>query len=156
MCAAQKKKSSKKESPETKKSGGCGQTLGCLIFISAIVAVLIYFIIIPKMEESGFSFDSFGDSITAMKDEIFSKVDVIKDKAGELQDKTDEFKDKATDLKDNAAERINDTGDRIKESAETTTGEIHDRVDSTVKEAPKLVRDDDKDSLEKANIKIYE
>mgnify|MGYP001282972914 CR=1 FL=1 len=156
MCAAKKKESAKKEASETKNSGGCGQTLGCLIFISAIVAVLVYFIIIPKLEESGFSFDSFGDSIASIKDEVFNKVEVIKDKAGEIQNKTDEIKDKAGDLKDDAAETIENTTDRIKDAAETTTGEINNRVDSTVKSAPKLVRDDDKDSLYKANIKIYE
>lgn len=156
MCAAKKKEPSKKEAKETKNSGGCGQTLGCLIFISAIAAVLVYFIIIPKLEESGFSFGSFGESIASIKDEVFNKVDVIKDKAGELQDKTEEIKDKASDLKDDAAESIETTRDRLKDAAETTTGQINNRVDSTVKAAPKLVRDDDKDSLEKANIKIYE
>ena len=156
MCAAKKKPSAKKEAPETKNSGGCGQTLGCLVFITAIIAVITYFIIIPKLEESGFSFDSFGDSIASIKDEVFNKVEVIKDKADEIQDKTEELKDKADDLKDDAADSIENTRDRIKDAAETTTVEINNRVDSTVKSARRLVRNNDKSSLEKANIKIYE
>ena len=135
--AAESKKS-KKETPETKKSGSCGQTLGCLIMIAAIIAVVIYFIIKPKIDESEFSFESIGQWFSEKKDDWFNKAEDIKQKA---DDHLEEAKDGAED----ALDRSRDAVDNVREQTE-----------SSVKNPPKLISDEDKDSLKKTNIKIYE
>ena len=140
MCAADKKDTS-----ETKKSGSCAQSLGCLIMIGAIIAVIIIFIVIPKINNSEDSFAGIGNYFSDLKDRLFNKVEDVEDATDNVRDRIDEVRDDAENALENTRDAANDSLDNAGE-----------KVDSMVKAPPKLIRDDDKDSLEKANIKIYE
>lgn len=149
MCAAASKKGNSKESPETKKTGSCGQTLGCMVLIAAIVVVVIYFIIIPKMRESGLIGDSLDDSLSAMKEKVLNKVDDIK---GRTQSRIDDAGDAVDRTRSAATEAI----DRTRDVANDTVDKAREKTGAVIKQPPRLIPDNDKDSLEKANIKIYE
>jgi hypothetical protein len=83
---------------EEKKSGNLfGEVVGCLILVIAIIAVLFWFILKPKLEEAGYSFSGISEKASNIKEtvsETFSNAaDKYRDTKNKVKDKTDEAKD---------------------------------------------------------------
>jgi uncharacterized protein YoxC len=118
------KNNKEKKDPDSKKTGNsCGFSIGCLIIIAAIAAVVFFLFIKPALEDAGYSYD-----------DLENKILDLKDKASDTIDKTDEIyqngKEKYQDIKDKNDEHIDD----LKEVDDS----VHEELD---KAAPKLIAD---------------
>ncbi len=90
---------------EGKKSGNVfGEVVGCLILVIAVLTVLFWFILKPKLEEAGYSFSGISEKASSLKEtvsETFSNVaDKYHDTKSKVNDKTDEAKDKVDETVD--------------------------------------------------------
>jgi len=90
---------------EAKKSGNVfGEVVGCLILVIAVIVVLFWFILKPKLEEAGYSFSGISEKASNIKEtvsETFSNAaDKYRDTKSKVNDKTDEAKDKIDETVD--------------------------------------------------------
>jgi cytoskeletal protein RodZ len=91
---------------DEKKSGNIfGEILGCLILIIAIFAVLIWFILKPKLEEAGYSFTSISEKATAIKEKVS---ETMRNTTDSFQKNKEEAKETVENVKDTADEKVNE------------------------------------------------
>lgn len=91
---------------DEKKSGNVfGEILGCLILILAVFAILIWFILKPKLEEAGYSFTSISEKASEIKEKVSETMHDATDKFKESKHKV---KDAGEEIKDNADEKIDE------------------------------------------------
>jgi hypothetical protein len=100
---------------DAKKSGNIfGEVVGCLILVIAVIVVLFWFILKPKLEEAGYSFSGISEKASNIKESVSetfnNAADKYRDTKSKVNDKTDEAKDK-----------IDDTVDGIKKSNSSKT-----------------------------------
>lgn len=115
-------KKSKDQKDNKHDGGGCGQMIGCLILIAAVLAVVIYFIVRPEMEERGITLDSLKNQTLDLKDQIAEKVDATRNSI-------EEAGDKASDMKENVEDKIQDlkdTGERVKENIPEAPAQLYE------------------------------
>lgn len=82
---------------EEKKGGRFGEVLGCLILIIAVIAVLFWFLLKPKLEEAGYSFTGLSEKAS----------DLGKGVSGALRETVDKYKD----TREKAAAKAEETQD---------------------------------------------
>lgn len=121
---ADEKNNKDKKDPDSKKTGNpFGFSIGCLIIIIAVGAVIFFLFIKPALDDAGYSYDD-------LKDKIFD----LKDQASDAINKTDEIyqdgKDKYEEIKDKTGEKIDD----LKDIDDTAREELD-------KASPKLIAD---------------
>lgn len=121
---ADEKNNKDKKDPDSKKTGNpLGFSIGCLIIIIAVGAVIFFLFIKPALDDAGYSYDD-------LKDKIFD----LKDQASDAINKTDEIyqdgKDKYEEIKDKTGEKIDD----LKDIDDTAREELD-------KASPKLIAD---------------
>ncbi|MCP3966948.1 MAG: hypothetical protein GY750_17145 [Lentisphaerae bacterium] len=122
------RKSEGKNDPDSKRTGGtCGEFIGCLVILIAVLGVIFWVIIKPKLEEAGYNMDDLLGSAKNIKNKISDTVETIKDKYDSAQDTIDTVKDKASDIKDN----LNDNYDNIKDKAEDLKDKAQDTVNNS-------------------------
>ncbi|MFA6103427.1 MAG: hypothetical protein WCV67_10695 [Victivallaceae bacterium] len=90
---------------DAKKSGNVfGEVVGCLILVIAVLVVLFWFLLKPKLEEAGYSFSGISEKASNIKEsvsETFSNAtDKYRDTKNKVKDKTDDAKDKIDDTVD--------------------------------------------------------
>ncbi len=121
---ADEKSNKSKKDPDSQKTGNsCGFSLGCLIIIIAVSAIVFFLFLKPVLDDAGYSYDE-------LKEKIFS----LKDKASDTLEQSDEIyqnsKEKYEDIKDKTEEHWNDLKD--------LDDKAQDELD---KAAPELVAD---------------
>jgi Sec-independent protein translocase protein TatA len=93
---------------DAKKGGSSfGEILGCLILIIAILAILGWFLLKPKMEEAGYSFSGIKEKASNISEKVVKTVRNTTDNVKEIKDDTVE---KSSDTK----EDIKDAVDELK------------------------------------------
>ena len=121
---ADEKNSKNKKDPDSKKTGNIfGFSVGCLIIIIAVCAVIFFLFIKPALEDSGYSFDDLKEKFFDLKDQAHDTID----RTGEAYQ---DGKDKYEDIKDKTGEHIED----LKDIDET----VREELDKT---SPKLIED---------------
>ena len=121
---ADEKNSKNKKDPDSKKTGNFfGFSVGCLIIIIAVCAVIFFLFIKPALEDSGYSFDDLKEKFFDLKDQARDTID----RTGEAYQ---DGKDKYEDIKDKTGEHIED----LKDIDET----VREELDKT---SPKLIED---------------
>ena len=94
---------------EGKKTGNVfSEVLGCLILIIAVIAVLVWFILKPKMEEAGYSFAGISEKASNIKDKVS---ETVRDAADKYKDTKDKVKDKTDEAKENISEKVEEVKD---------------------------------------------
>ena len=121
---ADEKSNMPKKDPDSKKTGNsCGFSLGCLVIIIAIAAVIFFLFIKPKLDNAGYS---YGD----LKEKVLN----LKNKADNALERTDKLyqdgKEKYNAVKDKAGEHWDELKD--------LDAETREKLD---KNAPKLIAD---------------
>ena len=113
-----------KKNPDSKKTGNFfGFSIGCLIIIIAIGAVIFFLLIKPALDDAGYSYDDLKEKIFDLKDQAHDTID----KTGEIYQ---DGKEKYGDMKNKTDERIDDL--------EKTDNSIREELD---KASPKLIAD---------------
>jgi len=87
-----------KKNPDSKKTGNFfGFSIGCLIIIIAIGAVIFFLLIKPALDDAGYSYDDLKEKIFDLKDQAHDTIDKTgeiyqdgKEKYGDMKNKTDE------------------------------------------------------------------
>ncbi len=117
------KKTSSSNDPDSKRTGGtCGEFVGCLIILLAVVGVLFWFIVKPKLDEAGYPIHSLFERAREFTAHLMQRTDDFKDnvetgneQVREIRDKvettTDEFKDEAREIH----KKVRDTSDDYQE-----------------------------------------
>jgi len=121
---ADEKNNKSKKDPDSKKTGNSfGFSIGCLIIIVAVAAVIFFLFLKPVLEEAGYSYDD-------LKEKVFD----FKDKTNNALEKTDKIyqdsKEKYKDIKDKSGEHLDDL-----ENLDVKSREELDKA------APKLIAD---------------
>ncbi|MBU8902343.1 MAG: twin-arginine translocase TatA/TatE family subunit [Victivallales bacterium] len=114
--------------PDSKKTGNsCGFSIGCLLIIVAVGAVVFFIFIKPALEDAGYSFAD-------LKEKIFD----FKNHASDVIDKTDKIyqngKEKTTEQLENLDKKTDEQLDDLKELDDSVREELN-------KSAPKLIED---------------
>ncbi len=100
---------------ETKKKGNIfGEVAGCMILVIAIVFVLFWFLLKPKLEEAGYSFSGISEKASNAKDTISATF-------REATDKYLDTKDKVKNSADETNTKIDDTVDEMKKNNLSST-----------------------------------
>jgi len=121
---ADEKSNKSKKDPDSKKTGSsCGFSIGCLIIIVAIAAVIFFLFVKPALDDAGYSYDNLEEKILDIKDHASDTIN----KTGELYQ---DGKEKYEDIKDKTDEHIDD----LKEVDDSVREELN-------KAAPKLIAD---------------
>lgn len=118
---ADEKNNKDKKDPDSKKTGNpFGFSIGCLIIIIAVGAVIFFLFIKPALDDAGYSYDDLKDKIFDLKDQAsdaINKTDEIyqdgKDKYEEIKDKTDEKIDDLKDIDDTAREELDKASPKL-------------------------------------------
>ena len=121
--------------PDSKKTGNsCGFSIGCLLIIVAVGAVVFFIFIKPALEDAGYSFADLKEKILDFKDnatDVIDKTDKIyqngKERYKNIKEKTDE-------QLENLDKKTDEQLDDLKELDESAREELN-------KSAPKLIED---------------
>jgi gas vesicle protein len=134
------KKNTGKSDPDSKRTGGsCGETFGCLIILVAVAGVLFWFIIKPKLEESGYSFDDLLGRAEELKDNIVDSVNSAKDKFDDAKDKLGEASDKVKDIHETVSDKVDDVKDSV-DNLKDQAKDLKDKADKGLEQAePELI-----------------
>jgi len=111
---ADEKNTNSKQNPDSKKTGNsCGFTVGCLIIIIAIAAVIFFIFIRPALDDGDYSYEALKEKILNLKDkasETIEKTDEIyqdgKESYEDLSDKTEKHIDDMKEVDDNSREEL--------------------------------------------------
>lgn len=99
---------------DAKKSGNIfGEVVGCLILVITAIVVIFWFIVKPKLEESGYSFSGISEKASSIKESVS---ETLHDAASKYQDTKSKVKDKSDETK----EKIDDTVDGMKKNNSST------------------------------------
>jgi len=94
-----------------------GKIIGYLILAAAILAVVFWFVVLPALEERGYS----REELERKADDIRHKVSDTADAAGarikEITAKTGTAAARAGEKLERAGEKVEDTGEKIEEKA---------------------------------------
>ncbi len=121
---ADEKNSKGKKDPDSKKTGNSfGFSIGCLVIIITVCAVIFFLFIKPALDDSGYSYDDLIEKILDLKDQARDTID----STGEAYQ---DGKEKYEDIKDKADEHIDD----LKKVDESVREELD-------KASPKLIED---------------
>ena len=118
---ADEKNNKAKKDPDSKKTGNpIGFSIGCLIIIIAVGAVIFFLFIKPALDDSGYSYDDLKDKILDLKDQAndtINRTDEIyqdsKDKYEEIKEKTDEKVDDLKAIDDTVREELDKTSPKL-------------------------------------------
>jgi len=118
------KNSKDKKDPDSKRNGNFfGFSLGCLIIVIAVCAVIFFLFIKPVLDDSGYSFDDLREKFLDLKDQAQDTID-------QTGDAYQDGKEKYEDIKDKTDEHIEDLK-KVDES-------VREELDKT---SPKLIED---------------
>jgi uncharacterized protein YjbJ (UPF0337 family) len=121
---ADEKSSKDKKEPDSKKTGNpFGFSLGCLIIIITVCAVIFFLFIKPFLDDSGYSYDD-------LKEKFFDLKDQARDAVDKTGDAYQDGKEKYEDIKDKTDEHIED----LKKVDDSVREELD-------KASPKLIED---------------
>lgn len=123
------------KNPDSKKTGNsCTFSIGCLVIVLAVGAVVFFLFIKPMLEDAGYSYDDLEEKVFDLKEKA---ADVI-DKTGEVyQDGKERYKnikDKTKEQLDNLNDKTDKQLDNLKELDDSVREELD-------KSAPKLIED---------------
>lgn len=105
----------------TEKTGNsCGFSIGCLIIVVAVAAVIFFLFIKPMLEESAYSYDNLKEDVLGLKDKASETLDRtdkiyqdgkkkyedVKNKGDKNLDALDDFDLKSREELDKAAPRL--------------------------------------------------
>ena len=118
--ADEKNNKAKKDSDSKKTGNPLGFSIGCLIIIIAVGAVIFFLFIKPALDDSGYSYDDLRDKILDLKDQAndtINRTDEIyqdsKDKYEEIKEKTDEKVDDLKAIDDTVREELDKTSPKL-------------------------------------------
>ena len=130
---AKAKDSKAKNDSDSKKTGSsCGASLGCLIIVITVAAVVFFLFIKPALEERGYSLDDIEEKILDLKGKAHDTIDRTRDAYQKNKEKLEDFKDQA----DDKVEQIKDKADESMDKIEKIDEQAREKVSET---APKLV-----------------
>lgn len=125
---ADEKNSKGKKDPDSKKTGNFfGFSLGCLIIIIAVCAVIFFLFIKPALEDSGYSYDDLKEKFLDLKDQARDAVNRTGDA---YQDGKEKYEDVKEDIKAKTDKHIED----LKKVDDSVREELD-------KASPKLIED---------------
>ena len=114
FMAKEKENKAKNDSDSQKTGNSCGFSLGCLIIIIAILAIIFFIFLKPALEDAGYTYGDLEDKFFALKDKTsatFEKTDQLleqgKEKYENIKGKTTENLDNLKDLDDKTREEVN-------------------------------------------------
>lgn len=118
---ADEKSNKAKKDPDSKKTGNpLGFSVGCLVIIIAVAAVIFFLFIKPALDEGGYSYDDLKDKILDLKDQAndtINRTDEIyqdgKEKYEEIKDTTDEKIDDLKAIDDTAREELDKASPKL-------------------------------------------
>ena len=121
--------------PDSKKKGNsCGFSIGCLLIIVAVGAVVFFIFIKPVLEDAGYSFAD-------LKEKIFE----LKDHASDVIDKTDEIYQNGKERYKNIKEKTDEQLENLDKKTDEQLDDLKELDDSAREElnksAPKLIED---------------
>lgn len=105
----------------------CGEFVGCLVLIIAILLTIFWVFIKPKLTESGYSLDTITEKAKDLKDSVMDKLESTKDKYSKAEDK----------LKD-AKEEVEESAGAVKDKAEEVKDDLKDKVEDIQSKAPAI------------------
>jgi hypothetical protein len=93
---------------EAKKGGSTfGEIIGCMILVIAILAIVFWFLVVPKMEEAGYSLSNIQEKATTISENVVKTV-------RNTSENTKDIKNDTIEKGNEAKENIKDTADEIK------------------------------------------
>ena len=118
---ADEKNNKAKKDPDSKKTGNpVGFSIGCLIIIIAVGAVIFFLFIKPVLDDGGYSYDDLKDKILDLKDQAsdtINRTDEIyqdsKEKYEDIKEKTDEKIDDLKAIDDTVREKLDKTSPKL-------------------------------------------
>jgi uncharacterized protein YoxC len=121
---AEAKSSKAKNDSDSQKTGSsCGFSLGCLIIVITVAAVIFFLFVKPMLEEHGYSLDDLEEKVLDLKDKTHETIERTRDAYQESKDKLEDVKaqadEKVEEIKDKAGEgidKINDIDDQTREN----------------------------------------
>ncbi len=118
--ADEKSNKAKKDTDSKKTGNSCGFSIGCLIIIAAVAAVIFFLFIKPLLEDAGYSYDGLKEKVLDFKDKTSDTLDRTgeiyqdgKEKYEDIKDKTDERLDDLKDLDVKSREELDKTAPRL-------------------------------------------
>ncbi|MFA7230604.1 MAG: hypothetical protein WC071_04990 [Victivallaceae bacterium] len=103
----------------------CGEFAGCLVLIIAILFILFWIFVKPKLTEAGYSMDTIGEKAKDLKDSVMDKLESTKDKYSKSEDK----------LKD-AKEEVEESAGAVKDKAEEVKDDLKDKIEDIQSKVP--------------------
>ncbi len=96
---------------EDKKGGSAiGQIIGYLVLIAAILGVIFWFLVMPKLEERGYSKDDLGNKVGEIKEKVTDTAEAagskIKKFTGKTADKIEDTTEAVGDFTEKAADKV--------------------------------------------------
>lgn len=113
------KKTSGSNDPESKRTGGtCGEFVGCLVILLAVIGVLFWFVAKPKLEDAGYPVDSLYERAREFTKGLVRRADGLKDKVGKGGDQAREFKDTVESTTEKIRDDAREMRDRVRDAGE--------------------------------------
>jgi hypothetical protein len=118
---ADEKNNKDKNDPDSKKTGNFfGFSIGCLIIIIAVGAVIFFLFIKPALDDAGYSYDDLKAKIFDLKDQAHDTIDKTgeiyrggKEKYGDMNDKTGEHIDDLKKVDDSVREELDKASPKL-------------------------------------------
>ena len=111
---ADEKSNKSKKDPDSKKTGNsCGFSLGCLIIVIAVSAIVFFLFLKPLFDDAGYSYDELKEKVFALKDKVGDAFERGKDKYDDIKDGTEEHWDDLKDLDDKAQDELDKTAPEL-------------------------------------------
>lgn len=146
--AKEKGNNSSKDTESKKTGNSCGFSIGCLVIIAAVSAVIFFLFIKPALEENGYTLEDIKERFLDFKDKARDTFEQTRDayedskeKYQQAKENTEEVIQQGKETYDDAKEQYQDIKDKTQDVVEDLPELDHSSNEELSRNAPKLIKD---------------
>lgn len=95
-----------------------GQLIGYLVLLAAILGIIFWFLVMPKLEERGYSKDDLENTVEGIKDKVTDTAEAAGSKIKKITSKT--------------ADKVEDTAEEVSEFTEKTAKKVEKKTEAAL------------------------